>query len=106
MTIGEKMNKDLASLEGLYGTTFTYKTESYPCIVGNDWKLSIVGIGGFATDADLVVRVRKGAFTDGQYPHSQEVITYKEKDFRIHKVDADPFDITLILFCVSCVQGI
>ena len=57
--ISDFLESGLESLEDDLGSaTFTFSGAAYPCILGTESRGSVLEMGGFAADVDLIILVR------------------------------------------------
>ena len=57
--ISDFLESGLESLEDDLGSaTFSFRGEVYPCILGTESRGSVLEMGGFAADVDLIILVR------------------------------------------------
>ena len=63
--ISDFLESGLESLEDDLGSaTFTFRGVAYPCILGTESRGSVLEMGGFAADVDLVILVRVSQFPE------------------------------------------
>lgn len=107
MSLRETIISDLESIAtDLENPVFTYNGEDYECVNSGNGSKSLLEMGGFSTEADLVLNVRKELFTDDIYPVSQNKLTFNSKTYRIDTVRHDATGAFLRLMCVDASRGV
>jgi hypothetical protein len=84
---------------------FTFDGDDIPCIANEATSSKILGEGGFALEADLVLFVEVADLPDPA-PQEKQILVYKSKSYRIDHIGALPGDAQIKLSCNSPTRGI
>lgn len=107
MTLRETIIADLESIAtDLENPVMTWNSEEYEVVPSSTGKQLNLEEGGFGSDLDLVINVRKELFTDEVYPASQQTITYNSIEYRIESVRYDVTGAFLRIFCINKNRGV
>lgn len=108
----QNVTVDTISIErDLAFPTYSWATLTFPCVPSAPKYIRSNDDGGFSVDRVLFLSVRifdecGNDLYNGQYPNSQDVITFKNTSYRIQAVDTSAMDALLLLTCVDTNKGI
>jgi len=85
------------------GSLVTLASGVYPCILGSRAESKDLGMGGFATDSDLVIVIRKELFSTE--PVTEELVTVTDRVVRTQTITHAPDGSVLVLACNDSTRG-
>lgn len=85
--------------------TFSWAGQNYPCVPNEATASKILGLGGFALSADLLLFVRK-AVLPAQGPQEKQTLIFSGRKYRIDKLGVLPGEEVITLMCNDASQGV
>ena len=106
MAFTPNYQRDIQFAENVMGNqTFTWEGSDYLCVPSTAQNLLQLGDGGFEEGRTLVLLVRKGLF-GGTIPVAQDLVTFRNVEYRIDRLNDEPSNAFIKLYCVDESRGI
>ncbi len=104
--ISREVVRSLRALEKDLGNpVFTWGGADYPCCPNEATASKILGLGGFAIDADLLLFVRVAVLPDPG-PREKQTLTFTGKKYRIDQRGVLPGQDIITLVCNDATRGV
>jgi hypothetical protein len=104
--ISREITRNLRELEKSLGRpTFKWAGGDYPCCPNESTASKILGLGGFAVTADLLLFVRRGVLPDPG-PREKQTLVFSGKKYRIDKLGVLPGEEVITLVCNDPSAGV
>jgi hypothetical protein len=102
MSYASSINKSLIYIESELGSNvFIWNGDEYACAPSGYGKAASLEEGGMGLESDLIVNVRTELFTNNIYPLANDIINYKDKEYRIINVRMNVTQTFLRLNCAD-----
>lgn len=102
--ISREVLRSLRELErGLGNPKFTWAGKEIPCCPNQATASKILGLGGFALTADLLLFVRKGVLPEVG-PKEKQTLVFSGKRYRIDRIGVLPGEEVMTLVCNDAAQ--
>lgn len=105
-SMGRNLSRGMRDLRKEAGKpVFTFNGEDIPCIANEATSSKVLGVGGFALEADLVLFIEVADLPDPA-PVEKQTLFYKAKKYRIDHIGALPGDAQIKLACNAPTKGV
>jgi hypothetical protein len=91
--------------KNLGGPTFNWAGADYPCVPNQATASKILGLGGFALTADLLLFVRT-VVLPAVGPKEKQILMFSGKKYRIDKLGVLPGEEVVTLVCNDASEGV
>ena len=104
--ISREVTRTLRETEkNLEKPTFNWGGHDYPCVPNESTASKILGLGGFALQADLLLFVRRSVLP-AVGPKENQNLTFSGKRYQIDKLGVLPGEEVITLVCNDATSGV
>jgi|GEM_PF-3563913 len=104
--LSREITRSLREVEKSLGKpVFTWGGVDYPCCPNEATASKILGLGGFAVTADLLLFVRKSVLPEVG-PREKQTLIFASKKYRIDKLGVLPGEEVITLMCNDAAEGV
>jgi len=97
----------IKQIEAELGATCRWNTTTLPCIISERGESKDLGYGGFATETDVSVVIRKALFgASGPFPAPKDLVILPDRTLNVQTVTHAPDGSVVVLACNDPTRGV